>query len=297
MSPQARNRINLDELKSQIWRKLGPERAQRYFSYLNRFLFQKLGTSEFKKLCFLTFGRENIHLHNQLIGGILRNAHYSKCPPPLKPSASLGKNLRKKDDAFSPSLAPTPPNQVWSNGDILPPSPRKVRSAIRDQRIRDRPNALLGPNGRADIGATRSPALVDAVGIRGSGSLGLSSLRSPLLQPHHDSAEERPVKRQRKLNLAPDDQAPVHSNSLGAVVSEEDGAEMSNGFISIQGPLRAPLGIPFCPASVGGARRSLPLTTSTSIGGFCSGYGSGTFVALLNIDEATSHPTTANISL
>ncbi|KAM0933770.1 putative transcriptional coactivator Hfi1/Transcriptional adapter 1 [Dioscorea sansibarensis] len=96
MSPSQPARINLSNLKSQILRKLGPERSQRYFSYLNRFLFRKLGASEFKKLCFLTFGRENIHLHNKLISGILRNAHYSKCPPPLKPPVSLGKNFRKR---------------------------------------------------------------------------------------------------------------------------------------------------------------------------------------------------------
>ncbi|XP_039132783.1 uncharacterized protein LOC120269511 [Dioscorea cayenensis subsp. rotundata] len=275
MSPSQPARINLSDLKSQIWRKLGPERSQRYFSFLNRFLFRKLGASEFKKLCFLTFGRENIHLHNKLISGILRNAHYSKCPPPLKPPVSLGKNLRKKDDAFSPSLAPTPPNQVWSNGDILPPSPRKVRSAIRDRRIKDRPSHLLGPNGRTDMGASQSLALADEFGVRANGSLVLSSSKSPVVQHQHDSAAEQQVKRQQKLNLVPDDQAPVHDKDLVETVSQEDGAEMSNGLNSRCDPLKAPLGIPFCPASVGGARRSLPLVTGSGISGYCSGCGSG----------------------
>ncbi|PKU69597.1 hypothetical protein MA16_Dca012931 [Dendrobium catenatum] len=77
-------RIDLGELKSQLAKRLGPERARRYFSYLHQLLSLKLRKSEFNKLCFLTIGRENVPLHNQLIQSVIKNAYQAKTPPPLE---------------------------------------------------------------------------------------------------------------------------------------------------------------------------------------------------------------------
>ncbi|KAM0933769.1 putative transcriptional coactivator Hfi1/Transcriptional adapter 1 [Dioscorea sansibarensis] len=125
------------------------------------------------------------------------------------------------------------------------------------------------------MGASQSLALANEFGVRANGGLVLSSSKNSVVRHQHDSAAEQEVKRQQKLNLAPDDQTPVHDKDLVETVFVEDGAEMSNGLNSSWGPLKAPLGIPFCPASVGGAWRSLPLVTGSGIGGYCSKNSSG----------------------
>ncbi|XP_020578680.1 uncharacterized protein LOC110023545 [Phalaenopsis equestris] len=113
------SRVDLGELKSQLAKRLGAVRAQRYFGYLHRLLSQKLSKPDFNKLCFLTLGRENLPLHNHLIRSLLRNACQAKVPP-------LQKKFLKREDSLDP---PQPP--IWANGDILPS-----------------PACILGPNER-----------------------------------------------------------------------------------------------------------------------------------------------------
>ncbi|XP_026660444.2 uncharacterized protein LOC103707073 [Phoenix dactylifera] len=269
MSPPIR--ISLGDLKSQIAKKLGPERAQRYFGYLNQLLAQKLSKPEFNKFCLLILGRENIPLHNQLIRSILKNAFHAKTPPPLvhdkaalKPIGSAGKKSPQGDDRINRApAASTPSPTIWSNGDILPPSPRKVRSGIRDRRIKDRPNPL-GPSHLSLV-----PSDEDI--FRENCILGPCDLKRPV-QHHQGGPAEQPAKRSRMENLSPHDRASVHSKGL---VEDGEEVEQSNDLNSKRGHLQAPLGIPFCPASVGGARRCLPLVTSTSTGSFSSNYDEG----------------------
>ncbi|XP_038984944.1 uncharacterized protein LOC103701524 [Phoenix dactylifera] len=261
-------RINLSSLKLQIANKLGPERAQQYFGYLNQWLSQKLSKLEFNKLCLLILGRENIPLHNQLIRSILKNAFNARTPPHVKattkPIGSTGKISPQGDDRINRKRASsTPQPTIWSNGDILPPSPRKVRSGIRDRRIKDRPSPL-GPSGRADVAAHQSVLPSDEEAVRENGILGPCDLKRPM--QHQSGPAERQAKRLRVENLSPHDRASVHSKGQVEVGVVEDGEEVeqSNDLNSKRGPLQAPLGIPFCPASVGGPWRSVPLVTSTS---------------------------------
>ncbi|KAL3621089.1 hypothetical protein CASFOL_036001 [Castilleja foliolosa] len=129
-------RINTLELKNLIYRKIGHQRAEKYFDQLKRFLSLKLSKSDFDKSCTRTIGKDNIVLHNKLIRSILQNACQSK-PPPQKP-------------------LPEPLNVKIPNGyqinciqSLLPRSPRKRRSPVNcDRKFRDR-QSPLGPLGKS----------------------------------------------------------------------------------------------------------------------------------------------------
>ncbi|KAK1276949.1 hypothetical protein QJS04_geneDACA004032 [Acorus gramineus] len=251
--PLKQQRINLVELKAQIVGKLGPERSGRYFSFLNRFLAQKLSKAEFDKLCFSTLGHENISLHNQLIRAILKNACHAKAPPPSTHDRTV-----RKDGLQQPALNQVP--SIWSNGD-LPKSPRKVRSVIRDRRPRDCLSPVE-PNGKT--------VAMDHLSDR-------PAMENGALYPHHPCDLQRPVQHLHDGPAAEhaEDEALLkklwirrspHDRTEDVVVQDEVGLARS--------PLRAPLGIPLRPASVGAARRSL--STGAVFGsGFSSCYDSG----------------------
>ncbi|ONK79460.1 uncharacterized protein A4U43_C01F6590 [Asparagus officinalis] len=221
-------RINLGDLKSQIIKRVGPDRAQRYFSYLSRLLSQKLSKVEFNKLCLLTLGQDNIPLHNQLIFSIFKNACQAKAPP-MSASVVVDNNALK-----------------LSNGEI------SKRNRTGGQRIKDRPSPL-GPNGRIEfVLAGHSEAVVkengDLVGICGP-------RRS--VQNIEEVSAEQPAKRSR---IAED-------SSLRSVTVDDirEEFEQRNDLKSAaKVPLQAPLGIPFCPPSVGGAQRPLTLDSTSS---------------------------------
>lgn len=250
--PPQQSRINLSDLKSQIVKKLGPERSQHYFQHLNRLLSQKLSKPEFNKLCLSILGRENVALHNQLIRSILRNAYYSKVAPPVAHNRNIAKAA---SDARSNS-SPAPMPSVWSNGDILPPSPRKSRSGIR--RFKDRPTPL-GPNARVDASTHRSFVTADELVVRDNGEVNPYGFKRSV-QHHHGWNLEQPVKKQRTEKPSPNDRLSVHGENLveSAAAGEQEELELRNVMKSLKGTLQAPLGIPFCSASVGGARKSLP---------------------------------------
>lgn len=263
--PQSQhNRINLSELKLHICTKLGPERSKQYFNYLNLYLCQKLSKQEFGKRCLSILGRENLPLHNQLIHSILKNALFAKTPPPQsvheKPPSRNLTNYGKKasqggeDELFQNSLPPPLPT-VWCNGS------RKVRSNHRERRIKDRPSPL-GPNGQSH---TLVPSNHD---IKENGVLGPCDLKRPVRDYQNGPAEQL-EKRPRLENSLLQDQASVLGKGRTEVgfIDDSKEAEQNNEWFSQRGPLKAPLGIPFCPASVGGARRSFPVMmpcTSTS---------------------------------
>ncbi|XP_008801562.2 uncharacterized protein LOC103715641 [Phoenix dactylifera] len=276
--PTQHSRTNLGDLRSQIAKRLGPERAQRYFSYLNGLLSQKLSKSEFDKLCVLTLGRENLPLHNQLIRSILKNACQAKIPPTvvhdkgmLKPVGAVAKKSPQIDESFNSSPAAIPPAPIWSNGDILPSSSCKFRSIIRDRKIKDHPSPL-GPNGRVEVAAYQFSVPLDEDTVRENGDLNSCDLKRPLQHQQSGSAEQ-PAKRPRTEKPSPPDQDSVYSKGLAEVVfmdHREDLKHRDDQNLA-RGPLQAPLGIPFCPASVGRARRSLVLAAD----GFSSSYENG----------------------
>ncbi|GER42148.1 transcriptional adapter 1 [Striga asiatica] len=130
-------RIDTIELKELIIRKIGPQRAEKYFDQLNRFFAMKLSKPEFDRNCIRVIGRENLPLHNNLIRSILQNACQSKVPPPQKP--------RKKPENLGVKIV----NGYQRNCLQSLQSPRKCRSPVsRDRKLRDRPSPL-GPLGKS----------------------------------------------------------------------------------------------------------------------------------------------------
>lgn len=133
-------RIDTLELKTHIERKLGQQKAEKYFNLLNRYFSGRFSKSEFDKLCIGLLGRENLSLHNGLIRGIIRNACSATAPP-------------HKDNKIQSSLNVKIPNGYHSNlqslcKGVFPQSPRKGRTpTIRDRRSKDRPSPL-GPHGK-----------------------------------------------------------------------------------------------------------------------------------------------------
>ncbi|XP_019195380.1 PREDICTED: uncharacterized protein LOC109189096 isoform X2 [Ipomoea nil] len=110
-------RINTVELKLQIGRKIGKEKARMYFSLLSRFIRLKVNKVEFDKVCISMLGRENICLHNALIQGMIKNASFADTPP-------------TKDHKMLASL------------NVVPLSPRKGRTPT----LRDHRPSPLGPH-------------------------------------------------------------------------------------------------------------------------------------------------------
>ncbi|KAF5748080.1 hypothetical protein HS088_TW04G00029 [Tripterygium wilfordii] len=284
MQPHQSSRVDLGELKAQIVKKIGVDRSKRYFYNLNRFLSQKLSKSEFDKSYYRVLGRENLPLHNQLIRTILKNASHAKTPPPFHevgPAKTLiqtAKASPSKEDGHeqSGSLIPAQNQNVhiWSNG-VLPVSPRKGRSGIRDRKLRDRPSPL-GPNGKVDV-VHHSTGTEDngSKGIMENGELIPCDYQRPLqlLQPVAEAAEQ-PENEKEHLVTRTSEKTRIGSIDHSKVAVVEDGEEVEQGRYPnfSKRPLVAPPGIPFYSASVGGARKAIPVASS---GKFFSCYDSG----------------------
>ncbi|PQM38341.1 uncharacterized protein Pyn_35456 [Prunus yedoensis var. nudiflora] len=233
MQPQQFSRIDLGDLKAQIVKRIGAERSKRYFYYLNRLLSQKLSKKEFDKLCH-------------------RNACQAKTPPPIhssvpaKPGIQAANSSPSREDGQEQS-GTLFPNQnknvpVWQNG-VLPVSPRKGRSGIRDRKLRDRPSPL-GPNGKVDSVSHQSTGSEDSGSkvIVENGDVHPYDYQRPMqhLQPvavlpesERDGAVRRPIEKPR-----------IHSKDQAnlAVIEDEEEVEQSNRLSFSRSPLLAPLG-------------------------------------------------------
>ncbi|WOH13951.1 hypothetical protein DCAR_0933464 [Daucus carota subsp. sativus] len=121
------------ELKAVIYRKIGRQRTEDYFNLLKRYFSLKLKKYEFDKSCIQVIGRNNLHLHNQLIQTILKNSYVGKVP------LSRAKNV---------VVAASPTVKV-ANG--LPVHSRGL--ANRDRKFNDRPSPL-GPLGKSQQSET-----------------------------------------------------------------------------------------------------------------------------------------------
>ncbi|VVB10846.1 unnamed protein product [Arabis nemorensis] len=255
------HRVDLGELKVLIVKKIGVERSRRYFYYLGGFLSQKLTKSEFDKSCYRLLGRENLALHNKLVRSILRNASVAKSLPAVHKTGHPEKSLvLGKEDG--PELIPNHNrnDHVWSNGGLP-----KVRSGTCDRTIRDRPSPL-GPNGKVESLLHQPLCREDKTGNRNAenGDLGhFAYQRSGLYADERGGAFLCPAERMR----IPD------KGTVAAPVSRDDEAQEERGRLILStNPVIAPLGIPFCSASVGGARRTVPASTGVE---FISCYDSG----------------------
>ncbi|KAL8252210.1 hypothetical protein R6Q59_035903 [Mikania micrantha] len=226
--PEQHSWINLTELKSQIIRKLGPERSKQYFDYLNKFLSLKLNKVEFDKLCLRTVGRDGIPLHNQLIRSILRNACTEKV---------ADGNKKPLDGAYhqngsGPVVTHASSQLGLPNGDILPTSPRKARTGARERKGGDCKSAL-GPNGKTIYSSPSSS--ISHLDDFNNGNSSYPDTRRPV---HH-----------HKELIIQAQNADGQAKSLG----QKDGKGLSNRI-----SLHAPLGMAYYPVSIGGARRATP---------------------------------------
>ncbi|KAA8540577.1 hypothetical protein F0562_024504 [Nyssa sinensis] len=239
-----------------------------------RLLSLKLSKVEFNKLCLQIVGRENIPLHNQFVRSILKNACNAKVPPSFhdKDVFKSTKAAADKEPAngyqksgLHPSPTQDPNPLALSNGDILPFSSRRVRSGINDRRVGDRPSPL-GPNGKVDFASQQSTTTRDNDSnvILENGDLTQCDIQRPV--QHHQGIMEQaenesdmhhlPAKLSSS-NRLPDGSVSVHSkDQIEGVV--EHGKE-----VSARSLLHAPLGIPFCPVSVGAAHKAMHTANSS----------------------------------
>ncbi|XP_059299735.1 uncharacterized protein LOC132052280 [Lycium ferocissimum] len=272
--PHQHSRINLSELKAQIVKKLGPEGSKQYFHYLSRLLSLKISKVEFDKHCFRILGRENIPLHNQFIRSILRNACNAKVPPPIneggivKPGIAVG-SKEPLDDAYDQNGVHVSSNQAsgqpgLSNGDVLPLSPKKARTGFRDRRAGDR-RSVLGQNGKTSFAFQQTTTMEssDFEIIKENGDLNPPNGKGTV--QHHQGImqqtdDERQGFSQETAKFSVMKRSLENSVSLQNKKdkSRDDGKEMH-----ARSQLQAPFGVPFCPVSVGGARRPVPLATSS----------------------------------
>ncbi|XP_042472670.1 uncharacterized protein LOC122055352 [Zingiber officinale] len=269
--PLQYSRINAKDLKMQIVKNLGRERSQRYFVFLNGLLAQKLTKSDFNKFCIPILGSENISLHNQLIRAILTNALQAKIPPRISLDKAAFKAVGKKPshgaNVVNHVAAPSSSkNTVLTNGHISPTPTHKAKLFNYDERTKDHPGASLTQNGRTEV-AFQSSVSSENSSVRENGFLAPSPLKRPM-QQQQDDFSEPPMKRPRAGCITPSNQAEAVREIHGAfgAVAVEDAKELRQtvDFYSKRDPLQAPLGIPFCSASVGGAQRSFTSVTDSS---------------------------------
>ncbi|MED6159629.1 hypothetical protein PIB30_043917 [Stylosanthes scabra] len=272
MQPQQSSRIDLVEVKAHIVKKVGADKSKRYFYYLSRFLSQKLRKNEFDKLCLRLLGRENISLHNHFIRSILKNACQANSPPTVQQSGT------PKSVAHASNISPSrqdgheqsvtnfqSQNQnatIWSNG-VLPVSPRKVRSGMRDRKLKDRPSPL-GPNGKVESVAHQSTATEDSgskVEME-NGTLSQCDYQRPI--QHLQAVAELPENEIGDATRRPAEKSRIHEKVPTKISIVEDGEEVEqlHQLSFSRSPLTAPLGIPYCSASVGGTRKAVPVSSS-----------------------------------
>ncbi|CAA2976116.1 uncharacterized protein LOC111365330 [Olea europaea subsp. europaea] len=298
--PHQHSRINLAEMKAQILRKLGLEGSKQYFYYLNRFLGLKLSKVEFNKLCLRILGRENIPLHNQFIHSILKNACSAKVPPQVSHEDEVLKHATQVSNKEIPSngqqngshaaiTQATGSLGLSNGGDMLIVSPRKARTLFRDRKTGERRGAL-GPNGKTSfasqqLSATQSSdfdviyenghldppdigKLVHCQGLKQQ-----AENEREFLGPHPTKLSE--------VNGSSDYPVSVHNKHQTQLLVRDDRIE-----VSARSQLRAPLGIPLCPVSIGGAHRSLPLISSSRC---TSTFDDGSLLDSLTLRERMEH--------
>ncbi|XP_019417165.1 PREDICTED: uncharacterized protein LOC109328244 [Lupinus angustifolius] len=283
MQPQQSLRIDLGELRAQIVKKLGVEKSKLYFYYLNRFLSQKLSKTEFDKLCFRILGRENLPLHNHFIKAILKNAIQAKTPPPVQPSGPPKSTAHATDispgreDGHEQSVGSfqnqNQSQPIWSNG-VLLVSPRKVRSGMRDRKLlRDRPSPL-GPNGKVDSVSHQSLGTEDSSSKDDMENAVLTPCDYQRPTQYLQAVAELPENERGDADQRPAKKPRIHGKGPAEMPIVEDGEEVDqlSRLRFPRSPLVAPLGIPYCSASVGGARKALPVG-STGDFGSCSDSG------------------------
>ncbi|XP_051219646.1 uncharacterized protein [Lolium perenne] len=250
--PQQNGRVDLRDLKAQMEKRLGPDRSRRYFGYLSTYLSQKLSKPDFDRMCLLTLGRENLRLHNRLIRSVLYNAYQAQCPPPPPDAARSAKKVSQAAaGAFNSCNGDARLLQVQGS--------RPVGAAVQDHQLKDR-FKNMGPNGRVEAAAAASHTQVVRAAPENGALSSVELKRSVSFQQHEAK------------HLRVDQLLPENVLKRRRVVSD---AAADHSAQTSRSPLRAPLGIPFCSASAGGARKLLPSTVNAGEDPFTSCYEHG----------------------
>ncbi|WOK99880.1 hypothetical protein Cni_G08592 [Canna indica] len=276
------SRIDLDDLKSQIAKRIGQEQANRYFGYLNGFLAQKLSKHEFNKLCTLTLGHENLILHNKLILAILQNACQAKAPPQVhrdkflqRSTGFVSKKFHQVDKEVDSSQIPALVKQTWSNGDILQQSSHKFKGGVDNYGKNDWSNHL-GVDARTNIAMPQSSIPFNETELGDTHKYN-SSGRKRSMQQQQGESHEHLAKRARKEGVSLHYQSSARSKDSEEIVPSEYMENVDHGgeLDSFRGPIQAPLGIRFCSASFGGARRTLLSSIIANSDSFSRSFDSG----------------------
>lgn len=243
---QPHSRINLVELKAQLVKRLGPDKSKLYFYYLNKLLSLKVNKVEFNKFCLRIIGKENVTLHNQLIRSILKNACRAKVPP--SGSTRHEGSFEFMSDGYR------------KNDNGLLSSPCRTRSGIS-----------VGSDGKPEFSSQQSIITGNNV-VSDNGDL--DSHRINKLVQHCQVISNNANKDDEVMSCYPtnikrsaESIISVDTNEQREVLVVGDGKKLS-----ARSSLKAPLGIPLCPSSVGGARQTLHLASS---GRCLSSYDSG----------------------
>lgn len=260
---QPHSRINLVELKAQLVKRLGPDKSKLYFYYLNKLLSLKISKVEFNKFCLRVIGRENVTLHNQLIRSVLKNA----CPAKVPPSGST------KDEGGFEFMS----DGYRKNNDGLLSSPCGTRSGISVWSV-----------GKREFSSQQSIITGNNV-VSDNGNL--DSHRINKLVQHHQVISNNANKEGEVMFCHPTKRSTesiisVDTNEQREVLVVRDGKELS-----ARSSLKAPLGIPLCPSSVGGARQTPHLGSS---GRCLSSYDSGELLDTDTLKERMQQIATAH---
>eukprot|EP00250_Pteridium_aquilinum_P009672 c18846_g1_i1 orf=733-2055(+) len=242
-------RINVLDLKEHIVKRVGVQRANRYFAHLVCFLSSRLTKPELDKLVVVTIGKENVALHNQLVKAILSNAVKGKAPPPLPPSPSQHcvkfSSKHQSPSVTSNRTIPHTSPSTLSNGDSFLSSPRSARSTARHSRDRD---YRVSPLGHSE--AHSAPDLSQPVQQL--------DVAAKQLDAESNSSLEPPAKRARIECLASDDSgSAIDSEVIGgeeSIFLKEEREEILPR-LSFGSSIKGSLGLPFCSESRNSGRR------------------------------------------
>ncbi|CAL5017991.1 unnamed protein product [Urochloa decumbens] len=227
-------RIDVREIKSKIFKRIGPERARKYFQHLERFLSSRLSKNEFEKLCLVALGRENLPLHNHLIRSIIHNASRA-CGPPVINDPKLVRGATSSGHTLVPP--------VWDNGVAL------------NQDVKENK-----PSSRGETALTQKSSLNHCETIiQENGVHHLNDLKR-CTQLQKDGHVEPLIKRPR-MEKEPLSVHSLHSNGSALPSGENLGQEIIH---QSQGPVQAPLGIQLRPGSFSGAQKPLSLASFSS---------------------------------
>jgi hypothetical protein len=228
-------RIDLRVIKSNIVKRVGPDRAKKYFQHLERFLSTRLSKDEFDKLCLVALGRENCTLHNHLIRSILHNAGQA-CGQPIINDPKLVRDGTSSGHALGPA--------VWDNGVALNQNVKEItplsirENALNGKSSLNHDNAIIHENGVAHLSDQRRYSQLE---------------QSEHVEPHIKMVrvEKEP------FNLYDS----VHSNGSSALPYRESRGQYS--LCHSQGPVQAPLGIQLHRTCFGRTQKPLSLASAT----------------------------------